>query len=94
MEDSPGLREDERSVVGRFVQKSATGWNLQYTHDEQFCARVVTNEIQFYKSVDLSTVMNKLHAEGVIDSAISPGKNQSIAIFVPERKVGNVLSVI
>ncbi|KZF24683.1 translation initiation factor eIF-2A [Xylona heveae TC161] len=82
----------ERSVVGRFVQKSQTGWNLQYTSDEQFCARVVTNEVQFYKSGDLGTVWNKLRVEGVADFALSPGKNLSIAVFIPERK-GQAASV-
>lgn len=76
----------EDSVVGRFVQKSQTGWNLQYTSDERYCARVVTNEVQFYKSDDLSTVWNKLCVEGVSDFALSPGKSHSIAVFVPERK--------
>jgi translation initiation factor 2A len=85
--DSAGESGDDHSVVGRFVQKSQTGWNLQYTSDERFCARVVTNEVQFYKSDDLSTVWNKLHVEGVSDFALSPGKSNSIAVFVPERKV-------
>ncbi|KAH7138056.1 eukaryotic translation initiation factor eIF2A-domain-containing protein [Dendryphion nanum] len=78
--------ELERSVVGQFVQKSQTGWNLQYTSDEEFCARVVTNEVQFYQSGDLSTVWNKLRLEGVSDFAIAPGKNHSVAVFVPEKK--------
>ena len=77
----------EQNVVGRFVQKSQTGWNLQYTFDEQYCARVVTNEVQFYECGDLSTVWNKLRIDGVSDFAISPGHNHSIAVFVPERKV-------
>ncbi|KAL8779194.1 MAG: hypothetical protein Q9194_001575 [Teloschistes cf. exilis] len=81
-----GPEEDEHSVAGRFVQKSQTGWNLQYTYDERYCARVVSNEVQFYRSEDLGTVWNKLHVDGVSDFAISPGKNHSIAVFVPERK--------
>ena len=92
VEDAIDVREHERLVVGRFVQKSATGWNLQYTYDEHFCARVVTNEIQFYKSWDLSTVWNKLRVEGVTDFAVPPGENHAIAIFVPERKVGNAIN--
>ncbi|CAL8577921.1 hypothetical protein XPA_003730 [Xanthoria parietina] len=83
---NPGIEADEHTVVGRFVQKSQTGWNLQYTFDERYCARVVTNEIQFYESQDLGTVWNKLRVEGVSDFAVSPGKNHSIAVFVPERK--------
>ncbi|TVY54364.1 Eukaryotic translation initiation factor 2A [Lachnellula cervina] len=76
----------EKQVVGRFVQKSQTGWNLQYTFDENYCARAVTNEVQFYESSNLGTVWNKLRAEGVTDFAISPGNNQSVAVFIPERK--------
>ena len=77
----------EKQVVGRFVQKSQTGWNLQYTFDEKYCARCVTNEVQFYESGNLGTVWNKLRAEGIADFAISPGNNQSVAVFIPERKV-------
>jgi translation initiation factor 2A len=76
----------EKQTVARFVQKSQTGWNLQYTYDEAFCARVVTNEIQIYQSHDLTTVWNKIRVEGVSEFAVSPGKNHSIAVFVPERK--------
>ncbi|KAL8942465.1 MAG: hypothetical protein Q9216_001665 [Gyalolechia sp. 2 TL-2023] len=81
-----GPEEDEHNVVGRFVQKSQTGWNLQYTYDERYCARVVSNEVQLYESGDLGNVWNKLRVEGVADFAVSPGKNHSIAVFVPERK--------
>ncbi|KAL8963094.1 MAG: hypothetical protein Q9193_000603, partial [Seirophora villosa] len=81
-----GPEEAEHNVVGRFVQKSQTGWNLQYTYDERYCARVVTNEVQLYESGDLGNVWNKLRIEGVLDFAVSPGENHSIAVFVPERK--------
>jgi len=86
-EGGPNAGEGEQNVVGRFVQKSQTGWNLLYTYDERYCARVVTNEVQFYQSHDLRVVWNKLRVEGVVDFAVSPGKNHSIAVFVPERKV-------
>ncbi|KAK3715600.1 hypothetical protein LTR37_007088 [Vermiconidia calcicola] len=76
----------ERDVVGKFVQKSQTGWNLQYTSDEEYCARCVNNEVQFFESKDLGTVWNKLRVEGVSDFALSPGKTHSVAVFVPERK--------
>ena len=85
-EDADSYETNE--TVGKFVQKSQTGWNLQYTFDERFCARVVTNEVQIYESHDLTKVWNKLRVEGVSDFAISPGENHSIALFVPERKVG------
>lgn len=79
--------EGQRNIVGAFVQKSQTGWNLQYTHDETFCARVVTNEVQFYESGNLAQVWNKLRLEGVSDFAVSPGQTHSVAVFVPEKKV-------
>lgn len=72
---------------GKFVQKSQSGWNLQYTADEAFCARLVTNEVQFYQSDDLKTVWNKLIAEGVSNFALAPGTSHNLAVFVPERKV-------
>lgn len=86
-EEDPTSTDEGRNVVGKFVQKSQTGWNLQYTYDEQYCARVVTNEVQFYQSGDLGTVWNKLRVEGVSDFAVSPGDNHSISVFIPERKV-------
>lgn len=88
--DASAGAEGERDVVGKFVQKSQTGWNLQYTSDEKFCARVVTNEIQFYQSGDLGTVWNKLRVEGVTDFAVSPGEAHAVAVFVPERKASTV----
>ncbi len=75
--------------LGRFVQKSQAGWNLQYTADEQFCARLVSNEVHFYKSEDLTTVHDKLRVEGVAAFALAPGKTNSVAVFVPERKVSS-----
>lgn len=79
--------------MGRFVQKSQTGWNLQYTFDERYCARLVTNEIQFYQVEDLGTVWNKLRVEGVVEFAVSPGENHSIAVFIPEHKVTNIFGI-
>ncbi|KAI1822198.1 translation initiation factor eIF-2A [Xylaria intraflava] len=76
----------EKQPIGRFVQKSQTGWNLQYTSDEKYCARLVTNEVQFYSSSDLTTVWNKLRVEGVTDFAIAPGQGYNVAVFIPERK--------
>jgi translation initiation factor 2A len=83
--------EAEKQPLGMFVQKSQSGWNLQYTDDERFCARLVTNEVQFYNSDDLTTVWNKLRAEGVADFAIAPGLNRNVAVFIPERKVRSPL---
>ncbi|KAK4192267.1 putative cytosolic translation initiation factor 2A [Podospora australis] len=77
---------EEKQPLGKWVQKQQSGWNLQYTADEKFCARLVTNEVQFYNSNDLAAPWNRLRVEGVTDFAIAPGKNQNVAVFVPERK--------
>lgn len=84
--DNSAGADGERAVVGKFVQKNQTGWNLQYTPDEKLCARRVTNEVQFFESENLSVVWNKLHVDNVQDFALSPGKTHSIAVFVPEHK--------
>lgn len=73
-------------LIGQFVQRSQTGWNLQYTDDEKLCARTVTNEVQFFESGNLAVPWKKLRVEGVATFALSPGKSQSIAVFIPERK--------
>lgn len=80
--DGGGDGEDVRTPVGQFVQKSNTGWNLQYTADEKYCARMVSNEVQFYESHDLKTVWKKLRAEGVTVFAIGPGAENTVAVFV------------
>jgi translation initiation factor 2A len=81
---------DEHKPVGRFVQKSQSGWGLQYTADEKQCARLVTNEVQIYESEDLGKVWSKLRVEGVSDFQLAPGKLHSIAVYVPERKVRKI----
>ncbi|KAF7561988.1 hypothetical protein G7046_g2167 [Stylonectria norvegica] len=82
-----GIAGTDKEPLARFVQKQQGGWNLQYTADEKYCARSVTNEVQFYESHDLSKVWNKLRVEGVANFALAPGsQNHAVAVFVPERK--------
>jgi translation initiation factor 2A len=72
--------------VGQFVQKQNEGWNLDYTADEKYCARMVTNEVQFYQSADLKTVWNKLHIDGVRGFALGR-QNQVVAVYIPVKAV-------
>ncbi|KJZ72423.1 hypothetical protein HIM_08226 [Hirsutella minnesotensis 3608] len=82
-----GINAADKQPLGRFVQKQQGGWNLQYTADEKYCARLVTNEVQFFESHDLVTVWNKLRVEGAANFALAPGsQNHAVAVFVPERK--------
>lgn len=87
-----GVAAADKLPVGCFVQKQQGGWNLQYTADEKYCARLVTNEVQFYESHDLFKVWNKLRVEGAANYALAPGlQNHAVAVFVPERKVSQSL---
>jgi len=79
-------RTESGELVHAFVQKNINPLNFQYTYDEKYCARAVTNEIQFFESDKLNTVWGHLRLEGVTDFALSPGKNYSVACFVAERK--------
>ncbi|EQK98576.1 Translation initiation factor 2A, beta propellor-like domain protein [Ophiocordyceps sinensis CO18] len=82
-----GVAGADKQPLGRFVQKQQSGWNLQYTADEKYCARLVSNEVQFFESHDLVTVWNKLRVEGTANFALAPGsQNHAVAVFVPERK--------
>lgn len=82
-----GVDASAKQPVGQFVQKQQGNWNLQYTADEAYCARLVTNEVQFFQNHDLVTVWNKLRVEGVTNFALAPGAQHAVAVFVPERKV-------
>ncbi|CCJ28474.1 unnamed protein product [Pneumocystis jirovecii] len=69
-----------------FVQKSQI-WNLQYTTDEKLCARKVTNEVQFFEATNMEKgPIYKLYAEGVSSFSLSPGRNNVVAVFIPEMK--------
>ncbi|CAI4214642.1 unnamed protein product [Parascedosporium putredinis] len=76
----------ESTPVGQFVQKQQDGWTLNYTSDEKYCARLVTNEVQLYQSDDLQTVWNKLRVEGVRQFSLGPGQLRSVAVYVPQRQ--------
>ncbi|KAL6870286.1 eukaryotic translation initiation factor eIF2A domain-containing protein [Trichoderma novae-zelandiae] len=81
-----GVDAAAKLPVGQFVQKQQGGWNLQYTADEAYCARLVTNEVQFFESHDFVTVWNKLRVEGATNFALAPGQDHAVAVFIPERK--------
>ncbi|RKP27986.1 eukaryotic translation initiation factor eIF2A-domain-containing protein [Syncephalis pseudoplumigaleata] len=73
--------------VTAFTQRNQSGWSMQWTHDEEFCARLVTNEIHLYHVKQLANgTYSPLRLEGIANFSVSPGKSPSIAAFVPERK--------
>ena len=88
------------SEVHALTHKNQDTWDIQWTDDEAFCARLVQNEVQFHSSADFGkraslnflypskfcAAFSRLILEGVKDFSLSPGKNPSVAVFVPEKK--------
>ncbi|KAI8379014.1 eukaryotic translation initiation factor eIF2A-domain-containing protein [Blakeslea trispora] len=72
--------------VASFVQKAQNNWNFQWTDDEKYCARMVTNEVQFWESKNIGkAVWTRLKHEGMVQFSLSPGKAPAVAIFIPEK---------
>lgn len=75
------------AAAGSYVQRNQSGWNLQFTADEKLCARLVTNEIQFMDPADMRKgPVHRLKIEGASQFSLSPGRNNTIAVFVPEKR--------
>ncbi|ORX59490.1 translation initiation factor eIF-2A [Hesseltinella vesiculosa] len=73
--------------IASFSQKAQNNWNVQWTDDEKYCARLVTGEVQFWESRNVGkSVWSRLQLEGVNFFSLSPGKNPAVAVFIPERK--------
>lgn len=45
-------------MITEFVQKSQNGWSLQYTQDEKYCCRNVTNEVHIFESANIQNGMD------------------------------------
>ncbi|KAI9265700.1 eukaryotic translation initiation factor eIF2A-domain-containing protein [Helicostylum pulchrum] len=72
--------------IAAFSQKAQNNWNFQWTDDEKYCARMVTGEIQFWESNNISKgVWSRLKLEGVAQFSLSPGKAPAVAVFIPEK---------
>ncbi|KAG0363675.1 hypothetical protein BG005_009095 [Podila minutissima] len=70
-----------------FSQKNQNNWNVQWTDDETYCARMVSNEVHFWEPKNLSKPpFTKLRLEGMSQFSLSPGKSTSVAVFFGERK--------
>ncbi|AOA62328.1 Translation initiation factor 2A [Komagataella phaffii CBS 7435] len=79
--------------VGEYKARNQTGWKPQFTADESLVCRLTSpSELQFYSTAKEPMLQGKaLHvlntkASGKIASyAVSPGKNMSVAVFLPEH---------
>ncbi|KAL1923379.1 uncharacterized protein VTP21DRAFT_8359 [Calcarisporiella thermophila] len=70
-----------------FSQKLQNNWNVQWTDDESYCARMVTNEVHFFDPKSIAKgPHSKLRLENISAFSLSPGRSPSVATFVPEKK--------
>lgn len=75
-------------ITTQYLAKDQSGWAPSFTADEKIIARLFKNEVRFYEaknSSNLSKAWSVLKLEGVSNFQLSPGKNPTIATFVPER---------
>lgn len=79
-----GTGECEASLIN----KSHETWQPQWTDDEAFCARNVSNEIQFYKGTSIKDgIVSRAHLKDVAAFAMAPGKGScKFSAFVPGTK--------
>lgn len=78
--------ERRATCLGGFTHKTQATWMPQWTSDEKYLARMVSNEVQFYKCEALPKVAFRIHAENIGAFSISPGPYPKAAIFVREAK--------
>ncbi|KAI8897088.1 eukaryotic translation initiation factor eIF2A-domain-containing protein [Globomyces pollinis-pini] len=76
-------------AVLSFTQKQLTdAWNVEWTEDESYCAKLISNEVQIFDSskFEKSTPTFRLKVEGLKSFSLSPGKRPCVAVFVSEQK--------
>ncbi|KAH3679209.1 hypothetical protein WICPIJ_008678 [Wickerhamomyces pijperi] len=76
-------------LIGQYSSKDQSGWKPDFTADEKIIARIFNNEIRFYevnKSLNFNKHWSVLKIENVQSFKLSPGKNPTIATFVPDKK--------
>lgn len=78
--------EEVQEVVS-FTQKLQEGWKLQFTEDESCALRGIQNEVHILDPAKNFSLTDKLRIENIANFSLSPGKNPSVAVFVPEKKV-------
>lgn len=85
---SDGSDDQQVQEVASFTQKLQEGWKLQFTEDESCALRSIQNEVHLLDPAKNFALTDKLRIEGLANFSLSPGKNPSVAVFVPEKKVG------
>jgi len=76
-----------KKLLKAFFQQSQTDWQPQWTADETIMARNVTNEVHFYKSDDLQTIIEKKILPKVKSFSLSPSSGTHyVTFYVPSVK--------
>ncbi|VEU21384.1 DEKNAAC102696 [Brettanomyces naardenensis] len=77
-------------VVQTYLNKMQSGWKPQFTADESiFCRLVNPSQISFYSQEDTKKSLYSLNLKdaGKIQTfELSPGKNPSVAVFIPGNR--------
>jgi translation initiation factor 2A len=61
--------------------------NFEWTSDELYCAKLVSTEIQVFKTTQFDKgIHSRIKLEGVSSFSISPGKRYTVCVFIPEKK--------
>ncbi|KAJ3220779.1 hypothetical protein HK099_004022 [Clydaea vesicula] len=75
------------TLVLSFSQKNQNGWEMKWTDDEVYAARLVGNEVQIFDSRNFNKgITHRLKLEGITNFSVAPGKRYTIVAFVPEKK--------
>ncbi|KAH3679852.1 hypothetical protein WICMUC_000595 [Wickerhamomyces mucosus] len=76
-------------LIGEYASKDQSGWKPDFTAEEKIIARLFKNEVRFYevnKDLNFNKHWSVLKIDDVQRFKLSPGKNPTIATFVPEKK--------
>lgn len=75
----------EKPVIA-YAHKAQENWKLQFTDDERFATRSVTNEVHVLDPSKAFAIVDKLYIENLTSFSLSPGNNPSVACFIAERR--------
>eukprot|EP00428_Durinskia_dybowskii_P074024 CAMPEP_0170414338 /NCGR_PEP_ID=MMETSP0117_2-20130122/32011_1 /TAXON_ID=400756 /ORGANISM="Durinskia baltica, Strain CSIRO CS-38" /LENGTH=650 /DNA_ID=CAMNT_0010672213 /DNA_START=72 /DNA_END=2024 /DNA_ORIENTATION=- len=73
-------------LVSSFSQKIYKTQVVQWTAEEEFCFRLVSNEVQIFNNTAMTSPIDKVYHKGLTQFLVTPTKSPyvSIAVFNPE----------
>lgn len=80
------LESGQLRQLGGFLHRHQNSWEVQWTADENFFARIVGSEVRFYRSEDPSKVAFKVQEDNLTAFSLSPDAYPKVAVFVKEAK--------